>query len=51
MTTELILLLGLYAFILLGVFMGDNVTTGINSKSNPGTFIKGNSKINPSTLT
>ena len=35
----------------LGVIMGDNVTTGINSSINPGTFIKGNSKINPSTLT
>ena len=35
----------------LGVIMGDNVTTGINSSINPGTFIKGNSKIIPSTLT
>ena len=35
----------------LGVIMGDNVTTGINSSINPGTFIKGNSKINPGTLT
>ena len=35
----------------LGVIMGDNVNTGINSSINPGTFIKGNSKIIPSTLT
>ena len=35
MTTELILLLGLYAFILLGVFMGDSGPQATVSKSAP----------------